>query len=99
MTTSKTGSSGKINRQIMGRIIGAPPGTAPANPAIYQLHQVDDIPFVPAFDLLENNGAGPLSDEEAAAVAVALWTATEPEPKQSSRWASFARLSAISQRL
>ena len=98
MTTSNTGSSGKINRQIMGRIIGAPPGSAPVTPSIYQLQQVDDIPFVPAFDLLENKETVQLSEEEVAAVALALWKATEGDAVPQPRWTANARVMAISQR-
>lgn len=61
------------------------------------LQEAEEIPFVPAFDLLEQLESR-LSDEVVGAVACALF-ALLPQPETSpTAWAIQARLEGVSQR-
>src|SRR4051812_5441428 len=90
---------GSKTRRGTGRIIvSGSAGRVPLTPT----HSVDEIPFVPAFDLLEKEPAGTFNSEEVAAIAAALWLETTPRDSQSGgseRWTSASRLQAVSRRL
>lgn len=78
-----------------GRIISS--GSAGRVAQTFSSH-VDEIPFIPAIDLLEAKTA--LSEPEVALIAATLWAETSPAGAQgSSRWLTAARILAVSQRL
>ncbi|MBX7138133.1 MAG: hypothetical protein K1X83_09125 [Oligoflexia bacterium] len=57
----------------------------------------EDIPFIPALELLAETEAR-LSDAEAAAVALALWQLLSEENEELNVWGIRARTEAISRR-
>lgn len=56
------------------------------------------VPFVPAWDLLQSQQRG-LNDEEAAAVAIALYLLAPDPSEQLSPWNMGTRFEAVSRRL
>ncbi|RIL09805.1 MAG: hypothetical protein DCC75_05725 [Proteobacteria bacterium] len=75
----------------LGRIISRQGGTA-ADPDLCE------IPFVPAFDLLEKEESR-LSDSEACAIALALSIEVPAEDSGLSAWDIHARIEGVSRRL
>lgn len=56
-----------------------------------------DVPFVPAYDLLDQK-TGDLSDEEVSAIALALYLALPKNTTSESTWLQIARSEGIAQR-